>query len=67
MLGGGGGRRADEKDKKETLTVIDNRTGKKYELKIKNNTIDPTALAQMKSRPKGPGLRYVAFRVSTCQ
>lgn len=44
-------------DVKETLTIVDNRTGKKYEVKIKNNTIDPTAFAQMKTRPKGPGLR----------
>lgn len=47
---------AEEKKKSATLTVIDNRTGKTYELPILNNTIDGNALFKIKS-PTGAGVR----------
>lgn len=35
--------------KKNTLSVMDNRTGKAYEIPIKNNYIEANALKQIKN------------------
>jgi citrate synthase len=43
--------------KKESLTIVDNRSGKKYELPIKNNTIDATLLAKIRAAEGKPPLR----------
>jgi citrate synthase len=40
----------------DTLTVIDNRTGKKYELPIEHDAIRAKDLAQIQATPGGPGL-----------
>jgi citrate synthase len=40
----------------DTLTVIDNRTGKKYELPIEHNAIRAADLAQIQATPGAPGL-----------
>ncbi|HZP42661.1 MAG TPA: citrate synthase [Candidatus Binatia bacterium] len=40
----------------DTLTVIDNRTGRKYELPIEHNAIRATDLQQIRVEPDGPGL-----------
>jgi len=42
---------------KETLTIVDNRTGKSYEIPIRHNTIDAQKLNQIKAKPNLPGLR----------
>src|SRR5207247_10703401 len=39
-----------------TLTVIDNRTGKRYEMPIEHNAIRATDLARIKVAPDQPGL-----------
>ena len=41
----------------DTLTVTDNRTGKKYELPIQDGTIRAMDLRQIKSGPEDFGLR----------
>ncbi|HEX4012112.1 MAG TPA: citrate/2-methylcitrate synthase, partial [Solirubrobacteraceae bacterium] len=40
----------------ETLTVIDNRTGKQYEIPIEDNTIRATALRKIKTHEDDFGL-----------
>lgn len=56
----------ESKDKKETLTVLDNRTGKKYELNIKDNTVDANQLKQIKNQA-GTGLQsYDPGFMNTC-
>lgn len=40
----------------DTLTVIDNRTGQRYELPIEQGAIRATDLARIRTRPDGPGL-----------
>jgi len=42
---------------KDSLTVIDNRSGKSYEIPIRHNTIDAQKLGQIKAKPNLPGLR----------
>src|SRR6185369_13022152 len=39
-----------------TISVIDNRTGKRYELPIEDDAIRATDLAQIRVAPDGPGL-----------
>ena len=39
-----------------SISVIDNRTGKRYELPIENGAIHATDLAQIKVAPDEPGL-----------
>jgi len=39
-----------------TLTVVDNRTGARYELPIADGAIRAGDLAQIRERPDGPGL-----------
>jgi citrate synthase len=41
---------------RETLTVIDNRTGRQYELPIEHGTVRATDLAQIRVAPDQPGL-----------
>jgi citrate synthase len=41
---------------KQTLTVVDDRTGKRYELPIENGTIRATDLLQIRATADGPGL-----------
>lgn len=40
----------------DTLTIIDNRTGKQYEVPIADGTIRATDLKQIKAGPDDPGL-----------
>jgi citrate synthase len=40
----------------ESLTIVDNRTGRSYEIPIAFNAIRGTDLAQIKASPDGPGL-----------
>ena len=40
----------------ETLTIVDNRTGRSYEIPIENNIIRATDLAQIRPNAEGPGL-----------
>ena len=40
----------------DTLTIVDNRTGERYELPIQHDAIRATDLAQIRARPDGPGL-----------
>lgn len=55
-----------KEEKKDTLTVIDNRTGKKYEIPIKDCTIKATALQQIKNA-NGTGLQsYDPGFMNTC-
>jgi citrate synthase len=41
----------------ETITVVDNRSGKSYEIPIRHNTIDAQKLSQIRAKPNLPGLR----------
>ena len=41
---------------RDTLTVIDNRTGKQYEIPIQDGAIRATDLRQIKTSPEDPGL-----------
>src|SRR5467141_421683 len=41
----------------DTLTIVDNRTGKKYELPIQDGTIRAMNLRQIKAAPEDFGLR----------
>jgi citrate synthase len=41
---------------KDTLTVIDNRTGSQYEIPIEHDSIRATEFAKMRVSPDGPGL-----------
>lgn len=43
--------------RKNSLTVTDNRTGKKYQLPIYENTIKAEDLGKIKGIPNEPGLR----------
>ncbi len=47
---------ADVADGKETLSVVDNRTGKKYEIPIEDNTIRATELRNIKTHEDDFGL-----------
>ncbi len=47
---------------KDTLTVVDNRTGRQYEIPIEHDTIAAADLAQIRTSEEGPGLR--SFDVS---
>ncbi|MDG2303123.1 MAG: citrate synthase [Candidatus Binatia bacterium] len=40
----------------DSLTVVDNRTGKTYEIPIEHDTIPASELAKIKASPDGPGL-----------
>jgi citrate synthase len=40
----------------ETLTVIDNRTGQKYELPVEHGAVRATEFAKIKTKPDDPGL-----------
>jgi len=42
---------------KQTLTIIDNRAGKKYEIPIKHNSIQAEALNKIRTKPKKSGLK----------
>jgi citrate synthase len=46
-----------QKEIKDTLTIIDNRTGKSVEIPIKHNTISASDLKKIKS-PDGVPLMY---------
>ena len=48
----------------QTLTIIDNRTGGKYEVQIKNGTIQATALKQMSIRSYDPAYLNTALASS---
>src|SRR6267142_1131380 len=41
---------------KDSLTVVDNRTGRSYELPIEHDAIRARDLQQIRIRPDGPGL-----------
>lgn len=44
-------------DKKDSLTVIDNRTGKRYDIPIWQNTVPATSFQNIKALPNGSGIR----------
>ena len=46
---------------RDTLTIIDNRTGQEYEIPIEHNTIPGTEINKIKATPDGPGLREVTY------
>jgi len=51
-------------EKKESLTVIDNRTGKRYEIPVKHNTIDASKFGQSNLKVYDPGYMFTASATS---
>ena len=55
---------------RDTLTIIDNRTGQEYEIPIEHDTIPGAELNKIKASPDGPGLRTFDVAIAntaTCE